>query len=412
MKRHGMFAVFIFFLAAGLVFPQAPARGDEDRGTVSVLTYNIWGVVSAKYRDARAAEIPSAIMEIDPDVICLIEAFRPRDHKALREGLEGLGYPIRTWHHKDCGYGTGILVISRFDSEDVSYQKFKAEGEAYSYEKIACRGLLRMVLKTPEGPLEFFATHAIPRMKLIFDEEGGLIDGDPKELPRYLQMYELAVMMQARRDAASRSLIAVGDFNVSPEMREYELLMRLSGLKNSFDVLHPGENPSTYCLRTNEFATIEGSRIDHIMYQNYDGDKGFHLKPVEARRVMTERHSTEKGEMHLSDHYGMYTVFEIAGPEEVTTARPPVFDMPVKDREFYMAGMDDDGIEFSPDDREAWDALGLSVLRHFDRKLKQPTLAVKAAAKILTAGEQGGAGRVCLDEREARSLERFLDGMD
>jgi endonuclease/exonuclease/phosphatase family metal-dependent hydrolase len=404
-----MLAVFII-LATFYIFPCA-CCGEEGQNFISVLTYNIWGVISARHRNARIEKVPEAIMELDPDIICLIEAFRPKDHKVLRDGFDEMGYPIRTWHHHDCGYGTGILLISRFDSEEADYRNFKAQGEIYSYERLACRGLLSMVFNTPAGKLDFFATHSIPRMKLIFDDEGNLIEGDPKELYRYLQMYELARMIQEMRGHDTRSLVAAGDFNVSPEMREYRLLLRLSGLQNSFEVLHPGENPSTYCVQTNEFATIEGSRIDHILYQNYGGSKGFYLEPLESCVVMTGKRITRKGMMHLSDHYGMFTVFKIADKGEVSEADPPILSLPLKDMNFYIDGLDGNVIEFYPGKQGAWDALGLNILKDYDKKFSHPAMACKAAAKILVSKDESGMVRVELDDKEAAALEAYLDKM-
>ncbi len=403
---------FLILVLAGLVImPCSLAAGTPERNTISVLAYNIWGVISARYRPARVAEIPAAIIQLDPDIINLEEAFRPQDHKALREGFEELGYPIRTWHYQDCGYGTGILLISRFEAEEIGYQKFRAVGDIYSYERLACRGLLRAVFRTPGGVLEFYSTHSIPRMNLIFTEDMELIEGDPKELYRYLQMYELSRMFKERRGPGARSIIAAGDFNVSPEMREYKLLMRLSGLRNSFDEMHPGENPSTYCIKTNEFATIEGSRIDHILYQNYEGTRGLYLKPVESRVVMKNQLKTKRGQMHLSDHYGIFTVFEVADEGEIQKSSPPELSLPVKEKSFYLLGIKDAALEFPARDREAWDALALKILSGFDKKLKHPTPAVKAAARILTAPKDKSIVRISMEQDETRAIKRYLKKM-
>jgi endonuclease/exonuclease/phosphatase family metal-dependent hydrolase len=412
-NRKNLFLVCLLVLVlAGLVIkPGSPAAQTPERNTISVLAYNIWGIISARYRPARVAEIPRAIIQLDPDIINLEEAFRPRDHEALRKGLEGLGYPIRTWHYQDCGYGTGLLLISRFEAGEIDYQGFKAEGDIYSYERMACRGLLRAVFQTPEGDLEFYSTHSIPRMKLIFTEDMEVIEGDPKELYRYLQMYELSRMFKERRDPETRSIIAAGDFNVSPEMREYKLLMRVSGLRNSFDEMHPGENPSTYCIKTNEFATIEGSRIDHILYQNYEGTQGLYLKPVESRIVMTDQHKTKKGEMHLSDHYGIFTVFEVADEGEIQRETPPGLSLPVEEKSFYLSGIKGAALEFPAKDREAWDALALRILKDYDKRFKPPSPAVKAAARILTAPADDSLVRVSMEQDETRAIERYIEKM-
>jgi len=138
-------------------------------------------------------------------------------------------------------------------------------------------------------------------------------------------MYQIDQIIHSSRNTQAKSIIAAGDWNVSPEMLEFHVLLKLTGFENSFDVLHPGENPSTFA-KTDTWVTDDFSRIDHIFYKNFPGDQGFWVKPVESRLVMTEKVKDPAGkEVNLSDHYGLLTVFEVfpeAKPSPARTAAP------------------------------------------------------------------------------------------
>ncbi len=299
-------------LVAATIMAQAPASSAGERPTIKVLTFNVWGIVGAKARVKRAEAIGRRIAELDPDVIALEEAFEKRHRKALLESLARSGYRTDHSRYYKNVYGSGLLFISRFPVQEDEFQPYRVIGGWRDIEWLGGKGIAHLELKTPWGPLDFFHTHAIARMTPVFDEQGDYIPGDPKQVDRLLHMYQIDRFVRDKRGPGGRCVIAAGDFNVSPEMLEYQFLIEKTGFENSFDKVHPGGNPSTFSIE-NVLVKNDYSRIDHVFYKNYDGAEGFWIKPVSSRVEMDSKFEDPKNEkmINYSDHYGLMTEFEV-----------------------------------------------------------------------------------------------------
>jgi hypothetical protein len=251
----------------------------------------------------------------------------------------------------------------------------------------------------------------MPRMNLIFDAQGNYLDADAKQTDRLLQMVEVSQMVERMRDPDGASVIVAGDFNVSPEMLEYQLLLAAGGFRSSFSTLYPGENPTTYTRQGNEFATVEASRLDHILYRNYPGAVGHRVEPVEARIVMKELAPDPKlgRSIPLSDHWGMFTVFALRAPAEL---EPDPAPPPAKDRrpaDFYLPAIQSGTIELTAENRPAWQALSRAVLENAMARRRDKSPLIRPAAEIL-AGWSAAEGKpqVHLDPRQQKLFEGFL----
>lgn len=404
MRRWILALAFLLGLRTG------STRAEESAPSLRVLTYNIWGIFNAEYRRLRFAQIPAEIIKLNPDVVCLQECFRGRDLRAIADGLRRLGYPLETVYQKELRYGSGVVIFSRYPAERLEYKPYRIKGAVYSYERHAGRGVAHARLTTPAGPVEFFCTHAMPRMNLIFDEQGNYLDGDPKQDDRLLQMVEIHQLVERMAAPDAASVIVVGDFNVSPEMLEYHLLLRAGDFHSSFDELHPAENPSTY-TRANEFAPVEASRLDHILFRNEPGETGFRLVPVESRVVCNEPVEVPKlaRSIPLSDHYGLFTVFALKRPAEIPPDSEPPSTTGLRSADYYLPQIQAGVIELNAENQEAWESLALAVLEDAIARAKRRSPLIRPAAELLTEWPEGkDPQRVELDPRQRAALEKFL----
>ena len=317
MRRLIMWVLVFSFLLLGLK-SQA-----EEAKTIRVLQYNIWGIFNSKDKAFRMDEIPKAIVALDPDIIAIEEAWASHSREQLISGLKASGYPIAGWHYWHKPYGSGIMLISKYPIESLAFDEYRMRSPRTNLEHYCSKGMGHAVLKTPDGPLDFYLTHVLSRTPALFDAQGKVIPDDPFRKDRILEMVQIDQFIHQSRNPQGRSLIAAGDFNVSPEMLEFHALLKLTGFENSFDTLHPGENPSTFS-KQDTWVYDDFSRIDHIFYKNFPGDQGFWVKPIESRLVMTEKVKGPKGkEINLSDHYGLLTVFEVVHEAAPSPARTP-----------------------------------------------------------------------------------------
>jgi len=176
-----------------------------------------------------------------------------------------------------------------------------------------------------------------------------------------------------------RAVIVAGDFNVSPELLEYQLLLARSGLKNSFDALHPGENPPTFSVDNPfVFPHLKGmnQRIDHILFRNFVTGQGPGLAPEESRVVMKETFALPSGrQVYTSDHYGMFTVFALDGGETISGA----MEMPASlgaAQARQLRQNSGRGVDLKQDP-DLWNLLALGILAQADRDIVYKSRAVR-----------------------------------
>lgn len=403
MKKM-LFAV----LATALLAPLAPVpgSGQEAAPEISVMTFNIWGIIGAKTRVVRAEAIGKRIAELDPDIIAIEEAFEKRHRKALMKSLEKNGYEIGGWRYFNNIYGSGVLFITRFEIEEAVFEPYRVIGGANDIEWLGGKGIACIRLKTPFGSLDFFHTHAIARMTPIFDEAGSYIPGDPKQVDRLLNMYQIDRFIRANRTAGIRSIIAAGDFNVSPEMLEYQFLVRLTGFENSFDLLHPGENPSTFSI-DNVWVTDDYSRIDHVFFKNFEGDQGFWVTPEISRVLMTETFMNPRDdrEINYSDHYGLLTVFRVRQGKDA-----PAFSsqgvVPRGHNGCPADGVHEGAILVDSGNAEVWQDAALRIFSQAYQKQDRKNGLLVPMAAVVAADPGQLPLRVEVPSRQAKRLER------
>ena len=311
MKNYGKLLIALV-LAISFMITAYPARSLAAEPKIKVLTFNIWGIIGAKKRPVRMKAIGEKIAALDPDIIAIEEAFEAKHRKILMKSLKDSGYKFEDYRYYKNVYGSGCLLISKYPITESYFEPYRVIGGVWDIEWLGGKGLAYLNLDTPWGPLDFFLTHAIARMSIAFDSQGNYMPGDPKQVDRLLHMYQIDHFIRTHKNPRARSIIAAGDFNVCPEMLEYQFLIKKTGLESSFEILNPGENPSTFSP-VNVWVEEEYGRIDHILFKNYNGTEGFWLRPTVSRVEMNETFTNMKSgnEINYSDHYGLWTEFEV-----------------------------------------------------------------------------------------------------
>jgi len=365
----------------------APPPPPPIRERINILTFNIFDPFFGPNREARVAAIPAAIMALSPrpDVILLLEAFKEEHRESIIAELKRLGYPVVTAHYEKRQYGTGILLISRLPLEHYDYTPYRVAGALYDPERWAGKGVLHFRLTTPDGPLELFATHPIARFKYLYDDSGRHVDRDRKTIDRLLQMETIARVMDEQAGPDARSVVLAGDLNVSPDMWEYQYLLARAGLLDSYALIHPGEKASTYSTE-NTFNDKDWSRIDHVLYRNRPGDRGFWLAPVQAQICLRDPIVIAGKPSCLSDHFGVLGSFELV-------TEPGQAPMSLAGRPTSWGGTRSAGdlvgksIQLTPENAAAWQSWAVEVMERADRMYNRFDERVIPAARVVIAGE-------------------------
>lgn len=412
MKERGIKAVSVL-AAALIVLAVCPAVSAEVEPKLTVLTFNIWGITGAKARVIRAEAIGRRIAALDPDIVAIEEAFEKRHRKVLFESLAKGGYEFADSRYFRKLYGSGVLFISKYPIESALFEPYRVNAAFYDIERLGGKGIAHLRLATPWGPLDFFHTHALARMTPVFDNEGNYIPGDPKHIDRLLQMYQIDRFVRGQKNPRARSIIAAGDFNVSPEMLEYRFLSTLTGFENSFDAIHPGKNPSTFspnCV----FVKDDYSRIDHIFYKNFEGPEGFWLKPTSSRVEMVDRFTNPKNlkEINYSDHYGLLTEFEVIeeGGASPSPAGVVSLECPCCNGECPLQGYSGGVLEITSANFRSWQDVALDVFRVAYEKKERENDLIPPMARVVEWDPSSDPIKIEIPSNERKAWEKRVCG--
>ena len=269
-----------------------------DSKPVKVMTYKIhyWspdyegkGRPPQSFRDARDKAggivklFAQEIKRHNPDIISLQEARDSKKVAALAKEL-GMNYAFFPGGWKNKGWPEGIpgAILTRF--KIVESQDFPVKGYKKRPDNFFSRHLGRVLVDTGTEKIAVISAHVIPPYKGVFD----------------IRMKEAATMVEiAKKDLAKGySVIAMGDFNMRPDSKEYGVLKK-SVLKDTF-VLKGAGNKFT-CPGTKPNETID-----------YVFAAGPLLKRLKSCKVLHEGifvmgHNQKYA---LSDHLPVMAVFE------------------------------------------------------------------------------------------------------
>lgn len=183
--------------------PYAP-YGPVVASTVRLVTWNVWGRYGADW-EARQAALEDALAETEPDLVCLVEAWRQGESTQPGRIADRLGLP----HHQFAGdwrqedWVSGIGLVSRWPMTEPLRRQLRSADGAGSGQAV------HVTVAGERGPIQLFA--------VVLDyplDASGLRQEQVRQLAQFIA-----------ETASARDLIVVcGDFNAGPDSDEIRML--------------------------------------------------------------------------------------------------------------------------------------------------------------------------------------------
>jgi endonuclease/exonuclease/phosphatase family metal-dependent hydrolase len=182
--------------------PYAP-YGQLVESTVRIVTWNVWGRYGDDWK-ARQAGIEDVLKEVDPDVVCLAEAWR--QETTTQPGL--IAKRLGSTHHRFVGdweqddWVSGVGVVSRWPMSD-PIRRHLGKGDSGPGQ------VVHMVIDGSRGPIQLFIA--------MLDYP---LDASTR---RQVQTKELATFISTTENRRYATVLC-GDFNASPDSDEMRML--------------------------------------------------------------------------------------------------------------------------------------------------------------------------------------------
>jgi len=247
--------------------------------------------------------IGSALAQMDLDIAGLQELYQEQDRQSVVQGAAAGGL-VYSRYFPSGTIGSGLLLLSRFPIEDATFLRFRLNGrpqELIRSDYYAGKGIARIRLQTPLGPLDVYDTHLIAGY--------GEIGPDVFFYHRVAQAYEVARYVNAM--SQKTAVIVTGDLNSTPDKLVYHTCEKVAGLEDSYRNANPGDPGITVTTDIPYVLIHEPERIDYILYRN-GSTMAFQVLSSE---VVMKAAPPNVGALAYSDHYGVCTTFELAARE-------------------------------------------------------------------------------------------------
>lgn len=268
------------------------------------LTLNCWGPpLIARDRSARMDAIGKALGQMELDVAGLQELYQEKDRQSVMQGA-ATGGLVHSCYFPSGIMGSGLLLLSRFPIEDATFLRFRLNGrpqELLRSDYYAGKGIARIRLKTPLGPVDVYDTHLIAGY--------GEIGPDIFYYHRIAQAYEIVRYVNAMSQQVPA--IVAGDLNSTPDELPYNTCLGLAALKDSYWTANPGDLGITVTTDIPYVLVHEPERIDYILYRQGDA----RAWEVLSSEVVMKTTPPDMGILAYSDHYGVCTTFEMTTGE-------------------------------------------------------------------------------------------------
>lgn len=249
-----------------------------------------------------------AIARLDVDVVGLQEVFYVKDRRLLIEAAAEAGLTHSHYFHSGV-IGSGLLTLARYPIIEASFLRFSLNGRPQDLVRVdyyAGKGVGRVRLKTPEGPVDFYNVHLIaPYLELGPDRFAAHRVSQALEMGHYIG-----------EKSVDASAIVVGDLNCYPDDPTYRTLMVAGKLGETCDV--SGAAPLPPAQRSG-YATIHPP--DHYDYVLSRSGPSGQLTTRSAHFVLGGRpEPNPEGVLGYSDHYGVLTEFDLLAEFELAAA--------------------------------------------------------------------------------------------
>lgn len=283
---------------------------------VRLATLNVWALPEPLGRDVatRIDAIGQKISSLDLDLIAFQEVWTQDTARRLEVAGRRAGLR-QAW--PGGGSSGGLLILSRYPIDEVSFERFALRGEAEriatNLEYLSGKGFAVVRVSTPAGPLLVVNTHLHARYSKIAAH---------RHVPhRTVQAIQMASSFHHR----SEPIVAMGDFNFREGEPDYKVLTEIIGMD---DVAAALDNRQNTTLNTNAYRNPKalGQRKDYVFSRSGNAQS---LVPRAVIRSFDDPFEIGGDPANYSNHAGLIASFEIR--RTVETERPAasqdVFDL-------------------------------------------------------------------------------------
>ncbi len=267
--------------------PYAP-YGPVVQSAIRVVTWNVWGRYGADW-ELRQAALEETLESAEPDLVCLVEAWRQGEQTQPGRVAERLGLP----HHQFAGewqqedWLSGIGLVSRWPmTKAVSRRLRSVDGAGFGQ-------VVHVAVDGERGRVQLFA--------VVLDyqlDASGLRQDQVRQLARFI------AETTTRRDL----IVVCGDFNAGPDSDEIRMLTGRSAAPvpgmvfyDAWEVAGDGSPGFTWSNR-NPLAAVglyPNRRFDYIL--SAWPRRGGAGPPTHCALLGVRA----PGEQQVSDHYGL-----------------------------------------------------------------------------------------------------------
>ena len=271
---------------------------------IKILSFNVWDIpfwFSVK-RHERIHRLGHYLKEINPDVICLQEAFDVKHRADLRELLgkeiydetEGNGKTRRILLFKRFDLTGGLVVFSKLPIIKSAFHPFRRFVDMMFAEYIGRKGVLQVIVATPKGPLMIMNTHF---------HTGSL------SIDRQVRLKQMKQLIKAAHAAKEMPVVVLGDFNEHDmtKHQDYIPLLRKGGLQDAASDANKKEEAKPTVRLGNRYHSKTwfnrsrvSKRLDYILVKN--------LGPAGLK--ITEYKVLEQPKDPISDHDPLVVTIE------------------------------------------------------------------------------------------------------
>ena len=247
------------------ISPHSISNHDDrshDRTQLRILSLNVWGLLYISvHRTARITAIAETILSYPPSsqphIVCLQELFVHSDFLALASILEPI-LPYTKYYHSGC-FGSGLAILSKWPIQEAQMMAYPLNGRPTAFWRgdwYVGKGVATARIWMPEPKdrglldeeeqekaaiegiggrwLEILNTHLhAPYHPLPQDTKTGYY------ITRISQTSFFAKLARAAAQRQNTTVIAAGDFNITPCSLPHRVLTTIGNLTDSWRVVYP-----------------------------------------------------------------------------------------------------------------------------------------------------------------------------
>jgi endonuclease/exonuclease/phosphatase family metal-dependent hydrolase len=233
------------------------------------------------------------IIKLNPDIVCLQEIISKGQINIVKNKLTSSGYHI--FNEEGFVFNKGGLVFaSKFPILNKEFIEFKNQGKLLSLQlsdRIINKGYQKVEIEIDSQKIQFYNVHIVSRYNGSSLKE---------KVEQIHQLDQLGEDLEADRD---RNKVCIGDFNTQSSGDYYMRFINKTFLIDPLArdcITYSPENTNS----KQKFSFDHNSRIDYILFSPS-------IKQIETSIIFKNEFIIENRKQHLSDHFGIQSVFEI-----------------------------------------------------------------------------------------------------